>query len=625
MSVHALRSPDGRVALRVVLDGGTLLWETSRDGVVTSALSPLGMVTEAGDLSRDLMLEAEQRGEIDEPYVIPAFKKAICPNRARTLSLALARGSQQLIVEARAYDDGAAVRLVVPGKGMARIDAERTAFTVPDGAGELHAQRLLFTYEDHYLPVPRSELPQNPFAFPILVDAGHGQWALYTEANVHGDYGGSHVLATPEQPSRLTLQRATDQLDPIRTPYPVATPWRVVLMGDLDAIVNSNTIENLNPPSILEDTSWIRPGLAAWSWMTENASTRDTERIYQYVDYAAAMGWPYYLADGGWPGYVDIPALVQYAAERGVRIWLWEHSMDMADPQEAEEKMRLWKSWGVVGLKIDFFESDRPERMARYDMLAELAARHRLMLNFHGATKPAGEIRTWPHVLTREGVMGGEYLQNFSTYLPGGPDAAHHCTLPFTRNAVGPMDFTPVVYRTYETGTTDCHQTALAVIFTSYIQHIGEGAEKVLENPCRPFLSILPAAWDEGVLLEGYPASHVTMARRKGDQWFVGGICAGRPRNARVDLSFLAEGSYEAMFCDDLNYLRPFDAAVGALPPADQALVDLLDASRQRPTGHQHDVHRVRIESRTVTRDETLTIPLSYNGGFALHLKRATA
>ena len=157
----------------------------------------------------------------------------------------------------------------------------------------------------------------------------------------------------------------------------------------------------------------------------------------------------------------------------------------MRSPEIAEEKFKLWSSWGVVGVKIDFFESDRAERVKQYDYLARIAAKYRLMVNFHGAMKPAGEIRTWPHVLTREGVLGGEYLQNFSNILPMGPDAAHNCTLPFTRNAMGPMDYTPVCYRAYLTGTTDAHQTALTVIFTSYILHIGERAETVLAHPAR--------------------------------------------------------------------------------------------------------------------------------------------
>ena len=232
----------------------------------------------------------------------------MCRDHARTLALELRGDGQGLTVEACAYDDGAAVRLVVPGTGEAAILEETTAYGLPKRTGTVFAQRLLFTYEDQYLPVPRAELPQNRLAFPVLVKLDGGQWALYSEADVHGSFGGGHLPATPERSSRLALRRSPDQLFPIRTPYPVATPWRAeILLGDLNALAGFNLLENLNPPSIVADNSFIRPGLAAWSRMTENASTQDTRRIRQYVDYAAEMGWPCYLADGGWPGHVDIP------------------------------------------------------------------------------------------------------------------------------------------------------------------------------------------------------------------------------------------------------------------------------------------------------------------------------
>jgi hypothetical protein len=182
------------------------------------------------------------------------------------------------------------------------------------------------------------------------------------------------------------------------------------------------------------------------------------------------------------------------------------------------------------------------------------------------------------------------------------------------------MDYTPVCYNTYLTGTTDAHQTALTVIFTSYILHIGEGAEVVLAHPARPFLSRVPAAWDETRVLEAYPASFVTMARRKGDVWYVGGICARRPRNSRICFDFLEEGrEYRvSLYADDLSDERPFDVAEGSLPAPDAALVAELEAMSQRPAHHQHDMHAMRIEELTVRKGDVLTVPLSVNGGFAM-------
>ncbi len=624
MSDFIVTSPDGRVKLTITNNGDTLHWSAEKDGVSILDASPLGIVLKQGDLSSDLMLAHEMHASIDEEYKIAAFKKKVCRNHANTLALMLEKHEESLTLEARAYDDGVAVRLIAGGEGEGDVLYETTGFAIPESAGQVYGMKYVFSYEDHYHPIPKCDMAQNNLAFPVLADCGKGVWALYAEAAVFGDYGSSTLCSEEEQPMTLLVRRAPDQLEPTHGAFPIATPWRVVLCGDLDAIANSNTLENLNPPSILKDDSFVKPGTSAWSWMTENNSTTDPKRCKEYVDYAAEMGFDYYLADGGWPGHVDIPELVKYAESKGVKIWIWEHSAAIRSPEIAEEKLSLWASWGVVGVKIDFFESDSYERVKQYDYLAKIAAKHKLMVNFHGCMKPAGESRTWPHVMTREGVMGGEYLQNFSTFLPGGPDAAHNCTLPFTRNAMGPMDYTPVCYKTYLTGTTDAHQTALTVIFTSYILHIGEGAEVVLNHPARPFLSRVPAAWDESKVLEGYPANFVTMARKKDESWYVAGICARRPRNAKVKFDFLDEGvEYTAtLYADDLSDERPFDVAEGALPKPDKAMCDWLEACTQRPAHHQHKMDAMKIETFKVKKGDALTVPMSVNGGFVMTLDK---
>ncbi len=617
-----LSSPNGRLELALCLQDGVPMYKICLDSRPVTAPAPLGLALADRDLTQGLHEKACARSSIDESYTLPAFKKSLCRDHANCLTWTLAdENGSELQIEARAYDDGAALRLIAPGGSCDVLD-ETTAFGLPETALRLFAQKLIFSYEDHYNPVPFCELHQNPYAFPVLVEALPGVYTLYAEAAVFGDYGGSHLRVHRKGERLLHVTKSPDKLSPIHAGDPVTTPWRAVLVGSLADIVESNLLENLNPPSIVEDESFIHGGVCAWNWMVENRSTRDIDRIHQFVDYASEMGWPYYLADGGWPGYIDIPELVRYCAQRNVKLWIWEHSAAMRDYDTAYEKMKLWSSWGVVGLKIDFFESDSQERMAQYDMLARLAAQFRLMLNFHGATKPAGEIRTWPHVLSREAVMGGEYLQNFSTFLPGGPDAAHNCTLPFTRCAVGPADYTPVIFKTYLTGTTDAHQTALTVVGTSYIQHISEKPEVVREHPCRPFLMEVPAAFDETRLLEGEPASHVTMARRKGRAWYVGGICARLPRTAQLRFDFLEEGvEYEAtLYRDDISDELPFDVSIGALPGPDEEMCRWLMAHKQRPAQHQHDVHKVAAEKFRLRKGDTREVALSVNGGFALSI-----
>lgn len=620
MNEFRITSPDGKLELLLSLQNGTPFYQVILAGKPVLNPSPLGICMAEVDLSRGLTHESIAYDAIDETYSLPAFKKAVCKNQASTVLWTLQKEDKTLQIEGRAYNDGAALRLVLPGEGEAEIISEATGYALPDSAIRVYAQKLIFSYEDHYNPVPFSELHQNPFAFPVLTEALPGVFTLYAEAGVFGNYGGSHLRSTKENKRLFTIQKAPDKLDNIHGKYPVTTPWRVIMAGSLGDIVESNLLENLNPPSILKDASFVKGGVCAWNWMVENDSTKDIDRIHDFVNYAAEMGWPYYLADGGWPGHIDIPELVKYCEERKIKVWLWEHSAQMRDYQTAYDKMKLWSSWGVVGLKIDFFESDGQERVAQYDMLAELAAEFKLMLNFHGATKPAGEIRTWPHVMTREAVMGGEYLQNFSTFLPMGPDAAHNCTLPFTRCAVGPADYTPVTFETYLTGTTDAHQTALTVVGTSYIQNFSEKPEVVLKHPCKPFLMEVPACFDETKLLEGEPASHVTMARRCGKDWYVGAICARLPRNVELSFDFLEDGvTYEAdLYCDDLSDELPFDAAVGALPAPTREMVDMLTECTQRPASHLHDMHKVKVEHFTVKKGDEKMIPLSVNGGFAL-------
>lgn len=624
MSIFALHSPEGKTTLTFLLQEGKLFYRVEAGSRCAAALAPVGLKTRDMDFTCGLTLKKETRGAIDETYTLPAFKKAVCMDRCQTIDLLFEKEGQELLVQGRAYDDGAAFRLQLLGEGDVAVTDEVCGFCVPEEARNIYGMKHLMSYEDHYHPIPVEDLYQNRYAFPMLCELGGGAWALYAEAAVFGEYGGSNLLSSREMPRLLMTKKSPDKLTDVTGVLPLKTPWRVVLTGTLDDIVQSNVLENLNPPSIVEDPSFIKPGRCAWSWMTENDSPADPQRQREYVDYAAAMGFEYSVDDGGWPGHVDIPELVKYADEKGVKIWIWEHSAQMRDPKEAEEKMKRWAQWGVVGLKIDFFESDSQERVQQFDMLARLAAKYRLMLNFHGCMKPSGTSRCWPHVMTYEAVMGGEYLQDFSTFLPGGPDAAHHCTLPFTRNVMGPMDFTPVTYDSYLTGTTDPHQTALTVIFTSYVLHVGEKAENVLKNPCRPFLEKVKTAWDETRLLEGAPGNYVTMARRSGQEWFVGAICARRPRNVDLTLDFLSDGvTYEAeLYADDLTDIRPFDVAENGLPPADEKLVDeLMNHTGMREYHHHHDMHRVRIEKRTVRKGDRLFVPLNANGGFALYMK----
>jgi alpha-glucosidase len=343
MAVFKLISPGKRVTVFLYFDApqGSLSYQILVDGHEAVARSPLGLITDSADFTCGLRLTAEKRSMVNYEYRIPAFKKEICKDHAHCLSLTFEKDGKELLAEARAYDDGGAVRLTLLGKGGVQVIKEVIGFGVPESAVDFYAQKLLFSYEDHYYPVPKQDLWQNPYAFPALVRLSGGYWSLYAEAPVYaGTYGGGNLQSSEENPSMLVVHKSLDKLSPVYGELPFSTPWRTAIAGSLHDIVASNLLENLNPPSIVKDDSYIKPGKLAWSWMVENHSAGDPQRMREYVDYAAAMGFEYSLVDGGWPGKTDIPELVKYAKEKNVGIWIWEHSAAVRDPGEAEEKDR---------------------------------------------------------------------------------------------------------------------------------------------------------------------------------------------------------------------------------------------------------------------------------------------
>ena len=626
MSDYILKSPNQNLILTLNADDGALTYSVVKNGVTVIDCSPIGAVLDGADLTSGLTVTGAEEGKIDESYHLPAYKKAVCEDRCNTLTLQLAKDGYPLTVEARAYDEAAAFRMIFSETDILR--KEEVGFAVPEDARAVWAMKFRFTYEDEFTRVPLEDLHQNLWIFPLLIEEPKGVWALLTEAAVYGDYGGHILSSMRDNKNMLNLTPPPDDFGEQKVP--VKTPWRVILAGSLDEIVNSSVIENLNPPETQAyfrdgmDDSFIKGGIASWSWMTETESPGNFLRQKDFIDLAAKMGWPYCLVDGGWQRHhVNIPALVEYGKKKGVGIWVWEHQHTFKDRRWTNEFFHRLNVWGVVGVKIDFFESDTRERIAKYDMLAQAAADYHLMLNFHGASKPTGIMRQYPHVLSYEGVMGGENFQNYATEYFVQTTARHNCTLPFTRNAVGPMDYTPSTFGTYRTGTTDCHQAALPVIFVSYITHIAESPEVLEGHPCAEFLKGLPAAWDESHLLEGQPGCYVTFARRKETTWYVAGICAVRSRTSTVKLDFLDDGEYKAtLYQDGMDDLHAVDVPRGAMPPIEKEQYDKWEELVSRPTSHMHDLRLADISTFTVTKGQTLEIPCLQDGGFALKLEK---
>jgi alpha-glucosidase len=494
-----IESPDGRVTADVRLGDG-LRAALRHDGRLVLRARIDGRCLPAGS-------PAAARSRVDERYTTPAGKRREHHLRARQLALRF-RGGLRVVF--RATDDGVAFR--TPGR-------ECSSYMAPPGT-RVWLQHYGTSYELPYDEVRLHDAEPDAIGYPTLLSTGR-DWALLTEG----------AIGSGQAAGRLRLRDGALHVERSRG------PWRIAVIGSLATIAESDLVDDLAPPARDGDWSWVRPGRVAWSWWSDSGSPASLARQQQYVDYAARMGWEYVLVDEGWdPSW--IPTLTAYARERGVGVLLWARWDALTPPAQREAILRQYRDWGVAGVKLDFMESDSAARMAWYRDVARAAAERRLVVDFHGSTAPRGLSRTWPNVLTQEAVRGAEYYKTDAPVTP-----AHNATLPFTRGAIGPMDYTPVTFSAPRRRTSPAHELALSVVFASGLQHFADSPEAYAAQPvAERWLRDVPVAWDDTRLLAGYPGRSATIARRSGERWYVGAIRAGAGGTSELPLGFLPPG-----------------------------------------------------------------------------------
>ncbi len=579
-------SPDGRNTIAVSLDaGGRLTWKVTRNGATVLADSPMGLRRHDQTFSEGLKLaEAGQPSSIDEQYTTPHGKRHEHVVAGRELTLTFVNPQKsRLQVVLRAHDDGVAFRYRFPETDPTpkRVFEEYTGFHVAEGSTGWMLPysppgKYTPAYEELFQQVRAGGTAPTPagWAFPAILRTTQGTWLLLTESGLDESYAGSHLAAeVPGGVYRVSLPDPEEgmgvgEVHPVST-LPWTMPWRVVMLGDSAArIAESDLVDDLAPPSRIADTSWIKPGRAAWSWWSASDSPRHAEQLNAFTDFAAEMGWEYALVDANWDKMQSgrIEDVVAHAREKGVGLLFWYNSggphndvtegprdrMHVAGVRRAEfAKLR---EWGVKGVKVDFWQSDKQDRITQYRDVLRDAAEFHLMVDFHGCTIPRGWSREFPNLVSMEGVFGAEQYK-FRDFFP--PKAAEHNTiLPFTRNAIGPMDYTPVTFSDarYPHRTTNAHELALSVVFESGIQHFADSAAsyRALPDAPRQFLRAVPAAWDETRVLSGEPGRSIVVARRAGDAWYVGGINGqDAPASADVAPGFLGGGAWTVQVISD--------------------------------------------------------------------------
>jgi alpha-glucosidase len=530
---------------------------------------------------------------LDETYSIPVGKTASVHNHCSAARAQFKDGQgRELWIEARVFDDGIGFRYVIPDQPslkQIKIAHELTQFNYSKDATTypLILDGFQTPYEDEYVQRQVSGLhPDWLIGLPFLAEEPGIGWVAVTEANID-NYAGMYLRkskATFGVRAELS-PRLDEQGVAVDANAPVSSPWRVLMIGDEPGrLIESNIILNLSPPNKIGDTSWIHAGKAAWDWWSGDAAPgadfkpgMNTATMKHYIDFASASGFPYMLIDAGWatkaasskPGDaeamaditkpspdVDITGLVSYASEKHVKLWLWSHwtsvdkYMDQAFPQ--------FEKWGIAGVKIDFMNRDDQQMVAFYHKVMEAAAAHHLMIDFHGAYKPDGLRRTYPNLMTREGVMGKEYLKWSARTTP-----LHDVTLPFTRMLAGPMDYTPGAFgnATRETFVprqiepmglgTRAHELALYVVFESPFEMVSDYPEHYKGQPEFDFIKRVPSTWDEVKVVSGRPMENITLARRSGKDWYVGTLTNWDERDVNISFSFLGDGDYTAEMYSD--------------------------------------------------------------------------
>ncbi len=605
---YTLKSPGGRLQTTVTV-GEALTCDISLDGRTVMSPSPLALTLDNGmTWGTKPRVEKVTRTSVDQTIASPFYRASAVRDRYNALTL---RMNGDWSVEFRAYDDGVAYRFVSRAKKPFAITDELADYRFPadfavvvpyvrDHAGNFDRQ-FRNSFENTYTETTLSKLDPGRMIFlPAVVDAGEGVKICFTESDLN-DYPGlylwngdaaNHMKArfapypkTRTQGGHNNLQMLVGERENYiaKVEAPRAFPWRMAVVGSDTDLAASNMSYLLAAPSRIADTSWIKPGKVAWDWWNAwNISGVDfksgiNNQTYKYyIDFASEKGIEYVILDEGWAvnrqadlmqvvPEIDLPWIVNYAAQKDVGIILWAGYW--AFDRDMEKVCRHYAEMGVKGFKVDFMDRDDQQMTAFNFRAAEMAAKYRLLLDLHGTHKPAGLNRTWPNVLNFEGVHGLEQMK----WSPVTVDQVKYdVQIPFIRQVAGPMDYTQGAMRNASKGNyfpcnsepmsqgTRCRQLALYVVLESPINMLCDSPTAYMrEEESAEFIASIPTVWDETRVLDGKMGEYIVMARRSGNTWYIGGITDWTPRDVEVDLSMLGAGAHEAiLFRDGVNAHR---------------------------------------------------------------------
>ena len=564
INAQKVASPNGKLSAK--LNGKSLVIKYDKQKVI-----------ELADISFDKLRFTRQ---VKDDYQMLEGKRLHCTNEANEYQAPIGSNAKIVI---RLYNDGIAFRYEYIKLENQKQLEEHTIYMIPEGTKRwfmqwTEAYEGFFPQTTTYKVKPirtssgastSADGWNNRWGYPALLEPVEGVFALISEANIERRQSASCLYNDGE---RYSVVAAENDLNLSGDWH---TPWRVVIIGKLADIVESTLVTDVSEPSQLKDTNWIKPGVVSWVYWANNHGSNDFNIIKKYVDMAVVLKLPYVLIDAEWDEMDKIASnegktiedAVAYANSKGIKPMIWYNSsvgwidgapgpkFRLNKPEDREKEFAWCEKIGVAGVKIDFFSGDNQMNMDYCLDLLESAARHHLLVNFHGAPIPRGWQKTWPNLLSTEGVYGAEWYNNVPTFTDKA--ASHNTTLPFTRNVIGPMDYTPCAFSDSQHPhiTSLAHELALTVLYESGLQHLADRPESFLAQPkeVQDFLGQLPTVWDETRYVSGYPGESAVLARRSGNTWYVAGINGkDDPQILKTDLGFIGKGSVQ-MFVDDAS------------------------------------------------------------------------
>jgi len=635
---YSVMSPQSMAEARVEI-GNQIVYSVNFQGKPVLSNSTIRFeFRQAPPLGDNMKVVKTSIKEINETWTPVLKRTATILNHYKELTIELQEKKsphRKMNLVFRAYDDGIAFRTEFIGPDhnhRYQLTEEITTFSFLDNHDCWAANhgRFIGPQESPYPKRKLSEITdQMLIGLPMTVKVSDNCYAAITEAQIT-DYSGMYLKPGKAKPGYSLVSKLapipprnapsnylpTDMDNSVKSifGFPHKTPWRVIMLGEAPGrLVESEIVMNLNDPCAIEDPSWIKPGMCAWDNWWSGEVKMDNETIKKYIDLASEMGWPYQLIDWQWYGqfnrpeanittpasHIDLPGILAYAKSKNVICWLWLHSNDVTS-SDWDKACETYKSWGIAGVKIDFMDRDDQEMVNWYDRVVSTAAKHQLMVNFHGSYKPDGYRRTYPNLVTREGVLGNEWNKWSLLVTP-----EHMVTIPFTRMLAGPMDFTPGGFLNRTPDKFENHrfgsafegkpaqvlgtralQLAQFVVYDSPVQVVCDAPEHFKGQIGVEFLKKVNTMWDDTKIVNGQIGEYITSVRRSGNEWFIGSMTNCEARTLDIKLDFLSEGRYK------------------------------MTAFEDAPDANIHAEKAVRT-TKTVRNGDVITIKMAPGGGYA--------